>query len=64
MLNHGFVDGNKRTAMYATAAWLEDEGNAIDAVRGELRDLAVAIALRNFGVDEIADWLEQRSRLL
>jgi prophage maintenance system killer protein len=25
VLNHGFVDGNKRSAMYAMAAWLERE---------------------------------------
>jgi hypothetical protein len=30
-LNHGFVDGNKRTAMYAMAAWREREGYVIDA---------------------------------
>ena len=40
----GFVDGNKRTAMYAMAAWLEREGYVIDVARGELRDLALSIA--------------------
>lgn len=62
VLNHGFVDGNKRTAMYSMAAWLERERYSIEAARGELRDLAVSIARRAYGVDEIAVWLEQRSR--
>lgn len=62
VLNHGFVDGNKRTAMYAMAAWLEREGYSTEAARGELRDLALAIASRSLGIDEIAAWLEKRSK--
>lgn len=64
VLNHGFVDGNKRTAMYAMAAWLEREGFAVEAARGELRDLALSIARRSLEVGEIATWLEKRCRRL
>ena len=62
VLNHGFVDGNKRTAMYAMAAWLEREGFTIEAERGELRELALSIATRKVTVDEIAAWLKERSK--
>lgn len=62
VLNHGFVDGNKRTAMYAMAAWLEREGHVIEAERGALRDLALAIASHALGVEEISVWLEQRCK--
>jgi death-on-curing protein len=62
VLNHGFVDGNKRTAMYAMAAWLEREGYVIDAARGELRDLALSIATHELGTEQIAAWLVQRSK--
>jgi death on curing protein len=62
VLNHGFVDGNKRTAMYAMAAWLEREGYVIEAERGALRDLALAIASHELSVEQIAAWLEQRSK--
>jgi death-on-curing protein len=61
VLNHGFVDGNKRTAMYAMAAWLEREGYVIEAERGEIRDLALAIAARELNLEQIAAWLRQRS---
>ena len=61
VLNHGFVDGNKRTAMYAMAAWLEREGYAINAARGELRDLALSIASHGLTTERIASWLEDRS---
>ena len=62
VMNHGFVDGNKRTAMYAMAAWLEREGYVIDAERGELRDLALSIASRELSTEQTAAWLAQRSK--
>ena len=62
VLNHGFVDGNKRTAMYAMAAWLEREGYVIEAERGALRDLALAIASHELGIEQISAWLKQRSK--
>jgi death-on-curing protein len=62
VLNHGFVDGNKRTAMYAMAAWLEREGYVIEAERGALRDLALAIASHELSIEQISAWLEQRSK--
>src|SRR6202162_3798288 len=62
VLNHGFVDGNKRTAMYAMAAWLEREGYIIEAERGGLRDLALAIGSHELNTDQIVAWLEQRSK--
>jgi len=62
VMNHGFVDGNRRTAMYAMAAWLEREGHVIEATRGELRDLALAIARHELTTAQIAVWLLQRSQ--
>ncbi|HSS93889.1 MAG TPA: type II toxin-antitoxin system death-on-curing family toxin [Candidatus Dormibacteraeota bacterium] len=64
VLNHGFIDGNKRTAMYGMGAWLEREGYTVEAERGELRGLALAIAARSASVDSIAAWLEERSKPL
>jgi death-on-curing protein len=61
VLNHGFVDGNKRTAMYAMAAWLEREGYVVEAARGELRDLALSIASHDLSAEQVAVWLELRS---
>jgi death on curing protein len=61
VLNHGFVDGNKRSAMYAMAAWLEREGYRLEADRGELRDIALAIATHKVTFDQIAVWLTDRS---
>src|ERR1700680_4809977 len=60
VLNHGFVDGHKRTAMYAMAAWLEREGYAIEAERGALRDFALAIASHELSMEQISAWLHKR----
>lgn len=62
VLNHGFVDGNKRSAMYAMAAWLEREGYVTEAARGEVRDLALAIASHELSTEQIAGWLAKRSK--
>ena len=62
VLNHGFVDGNKRTAMYAMAAWLEYEGYVVEAARGELRDFALAIASHELSTEQIASWLAQHTK--
>jgi death on curing protein len=62
VLNHGFVDGNKRAAMYAMAAWLEREGYMLEAARGELRDFALAIAAHKLSAEQVANWLEKRSK--
>jgi death-on-curing protein len=60
--HHAFVDGNKRTAMLAMGAWLEREGHRIEAARGELRDLALAIAEHRTATSDVAAWLEARVR--
>jgi len=62
VLNHGFIDGNKRTAMYAMAAWLERQGYVIDAPRGAVRDLALAIASHELGAERVATWLMNHAR--
>lgn len=59
--NHPFVDGNKRMAMLAMGAWLFREGLNVEAERGELRDLALAIATHEMTVEQVAEWLEGRA---
>ena len=48
--------------MYAIAARLERDGYAIEARKGEVRDLALSIAAHGFTIDQIAAWLEERSK--
>ena len=59
--NHGFVDGNKRTAMYAMALWLERESLTLNAEQDELVEFAVGLAVHRIDLAAAAKWLELRT---
>lgn len=59
--NHGFVDGNKRTATAAMARWLLLEGRQLRSGQYELVDIAVAIANNTVELDAVAALLESHS---
>ena len=59
---HPFVDGNKRTAMYAAAYLLEKLGDELEAEQRELEDFAVSIARGTTGAEDIARWFEDHAR--
>lgn len=59
---HPFVDGNKRTAMYAAAYLLETFEYEVEAEQKELEDFAVNIAQGTLEFKEIALWLERHTR--
>ena len=58
---HPFIDGNKRTAMYAAAYLLETFGYVLKAEQQDLEDFAVSIAVGDMGTTDIARWLESHS---
>ena len=59
--NHGFVDGNKRTATATMARWLVLEGYRLRSGQDELVEMAVAIAEKRVEVEQVADWLAQHA---
>jgi death on curing protein len=59
---HPFIDGNKRTAMYAAVYLLETLGYELEAEQGELEDFAVDVAQGTFESKEIALWFEDHAR--
>jgi len=59
---HPFVDGNKRTAMYAAAYLLETFGYELEADQQDLEDFAVSIAVGSMDTTDIAHWFENLSR--
>ncbi len=68
--NHGFVDGNKRTAIILTELLLEQSGYTLAGInRSEKLDEAaeefvVAIVNHEYLFDEILDWYQSRIRKL
>jgi len=60
--NHPFVDGNKRTALYATMTFLELNGYKFIAEQEELVKFGVRIDNENLSLAEIAAWFKKHSR--
>ena len=58
VMNHPFVDGNKRTGTVAALVFLEWNGIAIEAKPGEVSDLTLAIASSQKGKREVALFFE------
>jgi death on curing protein len=58
---HPFIDGNKRTAMYAAAYLLETLGYRLETGQQDLEDFAVSIALGGMATTDIARWFESFS---
>lgn len=59
--NHPFVDGNKRTAVTATAIFLELNHRRFTASNDEVLRLAVQMAAEQAELEEIAAWLQAHS---
>jgi death-on-curing protein len=59
---HPFIDGNKRTAMYAAAYILETFGYELEAEQQDLEDLAVGVAMADMETADISLWFESHSR--
>lgn len=59
---HPFVDGNKRTAMYAASYLLSTFGYEIEAEQKDLEDFAVSVALEELEAKDIARWFESHAR--
>ncbi len=64
LLNHQFVDGNKRTAMFSVMVFLELNGLEFTASQKEVVDTALWIENKQPEIEEIADWLKAHSKPL
>ncbi len=58
VMNHPFVDGNKRTGTAAALVFLDINGISIEAKTGELSDLTLAVSMGSAGKPEIAQFFE------
>ncbi len=59
--NHPFVDGNKRTAITASALFLRMNGYQLVVENDEMVRFTLACAQSERSLDEIADWFKQFS---
>jgi len=64
ILNHPFIDGNKRTAFFLCEALLENSGFTINTTAQITYDFLVAISTGDLDFDGIVTWLPQNSKPL
>jgi death-on-curing protein len=60
--NHPFNDGNKRTALLATRAFLYLNGQALEPSQADEVATLVAVADGSLSEQDLAAWLEQNAR--
>jgi death on curing protein len=54
--NHPFVDGNKRTALVVSFAFLDTNGTAVTASQEDAYETILALAAGEIGEQEVAEW--------
>lgn len=62
LMNHMFVDGNKRTAMLSGMTFLELNGYQFIAEQKEIVRFALKIENEKLPVDDIASWLKVHTK--
>ena len=62
VLNHPFVDGNKRTAMTATARFLFINNNLLKMSKKELVELTLKIESKKMNMENISSWFKKHSK--
>lgn len=64
IMNHPFLDGNKRTGTTSALIFLENNGYRCTLPEGGVVDLALEIVLKRLEIDEIAQHLETGTQKL
>lgn len=62
VLNHAFVDGNKRTATASTLVLLELNRYRLNVEQDELIHVVLKIVSRKWGIKKISFWLKKHSK--
>lgn len=60
VMNHPFVDGNKRVGVMAAELFLELNGGRLMASDGELEQVTLSVARGELNAEELAIWVRQR----
>ncbi len=64
ILNHPFIDGNKRTGIASAIVFLERNKHTLKAKDKELINIALQVAIKKIDIEEIADRLKKHSMKL
>ena len=61
VLNHPFVDGNKRTGITAAGLFLRQNGKQLQTSNEEMAAFTLRVAEGGLALNEIAGWLREHS---
>ena len=61
VMNHAFVDGNKRTAALALIEFLERNGHTLDATNDELYQFTIDVASSVLAKEEVEMWSRDKA---
>lgn len=64
IMNHPFIDGNKRTGMTTGAVFLEDNGYVFTAKEGEIEHFALKVIREKLEIREITKWFKEHSEVI
>jgi len=62
IMNHPFIDGNKRTGMVAASVFLEDNGYRLDTEKYDIEKFALRIVSEKIEIKKIAAWFKKNSK--
>lgn len=62
IMNHPFLDGNKRTGMTAASVFLENNGYEINVRKGKIEAFALSMVKERLSIKDIAKWFEKGSK--
>jgi death on curing protein len=60
----GFMDGNKRTALWCALTFLRLNGYRIDVTTLEMYELSIGVANNQLKKEKLAEWLRERMKPL
>jgi death on curing protein len=62
LLNHPFIDANKRTATVSMAYFLHLNGYELEMSQEELVELALKVESKQLDLEQISKWLKDHSK--
>lgn len=62
IMNHPFIDGNKRTGITSAFVFLESNGYVSMVEEGNIEKFALKIVQERFPLEKIADWFQEHSK--
>jgi death on curing protein len=64
IVNHPFIDGNKRTGFLAMANLLEEDGYLLVSSQEDAYDFTIKISTGEIKFEQIVEWLKQNTNLI